>query len=50
MAFVAYYFHWSEEKILEMPHWERKKWCNEISKINKKLGNEPEKSISLEDL
>jgi len=33
-----------------MPHWERQKWCEEISKINKKVSSEEEKNISLLDL
>lgn len=37
VAFIAYYFHWSHDEIMRMPHWERKRWCEEISKINKKL-------------
>jgi hypothetical protein len=40
VAFIAYYFHWSHDQVMEMPHSERKKWCEEISKINKKLTEE----------
>ena len=39
-AFIAYYFHWSHDEIMEMPHGERKKWCEEISAINKTLNEE----------
>lgn len=39
-AFIAYYFHWSLDEIMGMPHGERKKWCEEISAINKKLNEE----------
>lgn len=44
--------HWSEESILEMPHWERQKWCNQISKINKEVSNEKTKNheISIFDV
>ncbi|WP_457622084.1 DUF6760 family protein [Persephonella sp.] len=47
-SFISYYFHWDVDKILDMPHWERVRWCDEISRINKKImsGN-GERSISL---
>jgi hypothetical protein len=35
VAFIAYNFHWSFNEILNMDHQERRKWCEEISKINK---------------
>lgn len=37
VAFIAYHFHWKHEEIMNMEHAERRKWCEEISKINKKL-------------
>jgi len=37
VAFIAYYFHWPEADILDMPHTERVRWCEEISKINQKV-------------
>lgn len=40
VAFIAYYFHWKHDEIMEMPHADRKKWCEEISQINKKLKEE----------
>lgn len=40
MAFVAYHFHWDREQLLAMPHWERQRWCEEISKINEELNQE----------
>jgi hypothetical protein len=40
VAFIAYYFHWQHDQVMEMPHSERKKWCEEISGINKKLSEE----------
>jgi hypothetical protein len=40
VAFIAYYFHWNHDQVMEMPHHQRKKWCEEISKINKKLNEE----------
>jgi len=33
---VAYHFNWSHDEVLEMPHWERHRWCEEISTINER--------------
>jgi hypothetical protein len=35
---------------LELPHEERKKWCEEISRIHKETDKEKKDSISLGDL
>ncbi|MFC3960291.1 DUF6760 family protein [Halovivax cerinus] len=40
VAFVAYHFGWSHETVLSLPHWERRRWCEEISEINERM-NEP---------
>lgn len=46
MAFIAYYFHWSNDEIMNLEHKERKRFCDEISKINSKLnGEEGKKNI-----
>lgn len=34
VAFVAYHFNWAHDDVLELPHWERARWCEEISRIN----------------
>lgn len=36
-AFVAYHFGWSQRAVLELPHWERRRWCEEISAINERI-------------
>lgn len=41
-AFIAYYMHWSHDDIMAMNHRERLRWCDEISKINSRLNEEPE--------
>lgn len=41
MAFIAYYFHWSHEEMMNLEHRERRTWCEKISKINRELNNEP---------
>ena len=40
IAFVAYHFHWSYGALLQLEHRERRRWVNEISKINRKLSEE----------
>ena len=37
MAFVAYYFHWPWTEVMQLPHAERRRWCDEISRINRAL-------------
>ncbi len=45
VAFIAYHFHWSFEEVVNMEHRERQRWCEEISKINKNLSEEKQRSI-----
>lgn len=45
VAFIAYYFHWSHEEIMNMEHRERQRWCEEISRINRNLSGEKQRSI-----
>jgi hypothetical protein len=37
VAYIAYYFHWPLQQILELEHEERRKWIEEIANINRKL-------------
>ena len=37
VAFIAYYFHWPPNQIMEMEHAERRRWVHEISEINRGL-------------
>ena len=46
-AFISYYNHWSHDDIMSMSHRDRIRWCDEISKINSKLNNEPENVFKL---
>ncbi|WP_425278656.1 DUF6760 family protein [Defluviitalea saccharophila] len=46
-AFIAYYFHWSHDEIMNMDHRERRKWCEQISNINKKMNDEPENVFNI---
>lgn len=48
MSFISYYFHWSSEEVLSLDHESRRKWCDEISKINRSINpssEQQEKSI-----
>ncbi len=40
VAFLAYYLHWDYEQLLMMEHKQRQRWCQEVSKINRKLSPE----------
>jgi hypothetical protein len=46
VAFVAYHFGWSHDEVLELPHWERHRWCEEISTINERMNDGSETSDS----
>ena len=45
MAFLAYYLHWSGDALMELDHWERRRWCREVSAINKKLSGTDQRTI-----
>lgn len=47
MAFLAYYLHWSNEALMELDHWERRRWCREVSAINQKLSGNEQKTFEL---
>lgn len=42
MSFLGYYLHWSREELMELDHKERRRWCSEVSRINKKLSGQKE--------
>ncbi|MCI8670047.1 MAG: hypothetical protein HFI34_11110 [Lachnospiraceae bacterium] len=48
MSFISYYFHWQENAVMTLEHKARRKWCEEISRINADINpskKEKEKSI-----
>ena len=47
MAFLAYYLHWSGEALMDLDHWERRRWCREVSAINKKLSGDDQQTFEL---
>jgi len=45
LSFISYYFHWPLEDVLELPHLERERFCQEISRINREANGEHESNI-----
>ena len=46
MTFLAYYLHWSRHDVMGLSHRERRRWCREVSEVNRKLsGGEKNKSF-----
>ena len=41
MAFIAHHFHWSHGDLMRLEHRERRRWCREISAINRALDGAP---------
>jgi hypothetical protein len=42
VAFLAYHLHWSYDALLDMDHAERRRWCEEVSRINRRLSETEE--------
>lgn len=42
VAFLAYYLHWSHAELMALPHEERRRFCQEVSRINRELSETPE--------
>lgn len=40
ITYLAYYFHWSYERVMGMEHWERQQWVAELARINQQLNEE----------
>ena len=41
MAFIAHHFHWPHDQLMSLEHRERRRWCREISAINRMLDGAP---------
>ncbi|WP_448612538.1 DUF6760 family protein [Modestobacter sp. URMC 112] len=39
IAYVAYHFHWSLDDLLDLEHPERRRWADEIARINTRMQN-----------
>ena len=37
MTFLSYYLHWSRDEVMRLNQLERRRWCREVSAVNKKL-------------
>ena len=37
VAYVAYHFHWSLDAILDLEHPQRRRYVDEIAKINRRM-------------
>lgn len=37
VAYVAYHFHWPLQEIMALEHAERRRWVEEIGRINRRL-------------
>ncbi len=47
MTFLRYYLHWSRDEVMNLNHLERRRWCREVSAVNKKLSNNEDNTFSL---
>lgn len=43
---MAYHFHWPLQEVLEMEHADRRRWVEEIDRINRRRNDEDEERIS----
>jgi hypothetical protein len=48
MAFIAFHFHWSHAELVALEHNERRRWCREISAINRRLNDQPPNPFDIE--
>lgn len=42
VAYIAYHFHWDLDAILDLEHYQRRRWVQEIAKINRKISGQDE--------
>ncbi|MDO4503995.1 MAG: hypothetical protein Q4B84_02485 [Clostridia bacterium] len=48
---MAYYFHWSRSELMLLSHKERIRFCEEVSKINKKMNaDSSDKKVNIFDI
>ena len=50
IAFLAYYLHWDRSTLLELDHRERRRFCDEVSRIHRATGAGAKRERSLLDL
>lgn len=39
VAYIAYHFHWPRDQILRLEHPERRRWVEEIRRMNEQLAD-----------
>ena len=37
VAYLAYHFHWPPDALLDLDHAERRRWVDEVARINRRL-------------
>ena len=37
VAYVAYHFHWPYDEVMSLDHRERRRWVEEIAKLNRRV-------------
>lgn len=47
MAFIAMHFHWPYGDLMMLEHRERRRWCREISAINRNQSGAPANPFEL---
>lgn len=40
VAYVAYHFHWPYTELMNLDHLERRRWLQEIARINERINRE----------
>ena len=40
VAYLAYHFHWSYERVMVLEHPERLRWVEEVAKINQRFNEQ----------
>jgi len=40
VAYLAYHFHWPHEQLMALEHGERRRWVDEVARINRRLNEE----------
>ena len=39
VAYIAYHFHWPLDDLLDLEHADRRRWADEIARINTRVQN-----------
>ncbi|MDO8673627.1 MAG: hypothetical protein Q7O66_19635 [Dehalococcoidia bacterium] len=50
MAYIAYYLHWPYEDILNLEHAERRRWAEEVAKINERLSESVQQAWAQQEM